>query len=78
MYKSQSGTAFQADKESDCFLSEGILFFRRVCTSVTHGVAFLAILSPELFRFLGFYRLEGLEVRGQHLYKPSDLKTSQP
>ena len=43
MCESQSCTAFQADKESDCFLSEGILSFRRVCTSVTHSVAFQAI-----------------------------------
>ena len=54
MYKSQSGTAFQADKESDCFLSEGILSFRRVCASVTHSVAFQAILIPELFSGLRF------------------------
>ena len=61
MCKSQSGTAFQADKESDCFLSEGILSFRRVCTSVTHSVAFQAI--PELFQFFRFLQVRGFSGR---------------
>ena len=47
MCKSQSGTAFQAVKDSEHYI-RGHPLLRRVCTSVTHSVAFQAILNLQL------------------------------